>query len=179
MSKHRMTFVTAFAARLAVYCSIMLVRTRLETGPSGAVSGVRPRTVSTNDVSKIKVVIIDSHEAVRRALRIRLGVTDHLEVVGTFADPQAAEKQLQGETPDVIVMGLHSTSDEELFSTALAVRDLTHGSAVVIVLAPYADVMERELLLGAGAKRYLLKHINSNYLIHEIEAVAPHWANSH
>jgi DNA-binding NarL/FixJ family response regulator len=135
--------------------------------------------VSTNDVSKIKVVIIDKHEAVRRALRIRLSVTEHLEVVGTFADPRSAEQLLRSARPDVIVMGLHSATDEELFLTAMAVREMTDGPAVVIVLAPYADVMERELLLGAGAKRYLLKHINSNYLIHEIEAVAPHWANTH
>ena len=134
--------------------------------------------MSSDEVSRIKVVIIDEHEAVRRALRIRLSVTDHLQVVGTYANPLEAAAQIRDEQPDVIVMGLHSVSDEELFSTAIAVRDLTHASAVVIVLAPYADVMERELLLGAGAKRYLLKHINSNQLIHEIEAVAPHWAGS-
>lgn len=174
-----MTFVTAFHSLLPVYWLIMLVRTRLETGPSRAVPDARRGNVNADDVSKIKVVIIDKHEAVRRALRIRLSVTDHLEVVGTFADPRAAEEHLRTEKPDVIVMGLHSTSDEELFSTAVAVRELTYGPAVVIVLAPYADVMERELLLGAGAKRYLLKHINSNYLIHEIEAVVPHWANTH
>ncbi len=118
-------------------------------------------------------MIIDKHEAVRRALRIRLSVTDHLQVLGTFADPASAEKALRSEIADVVVLGLHSASDEELFSTALAIESLTHDSTVVIVLVPYADVMERELLLGAGAKRYLLKHINSNQLIHEIEAVAP------
>jgi DNA-binding response OmpR family regulator len=98
--------------------------------------------------------------------------------LGAFSDPLAAEAMLHEIQPDVIVMGLHSTSDEELFATAVAVREMTDGSAVVIVLAPYADVMEREILLGAGAKRYLLKQINSNQLIHEIEAVAPRWANT-
>jgi DNA-binding NarL/FixJ family response regulator len=110
--------------------------------------------VNSNGASRIKVVVIDEHEAVRRALRIRLSVTDHLQVVGTYANPLEAEAQIRDAQPDVIVMGLHSVSDEELFSTALAVRDMTHASAVVIVLAPFADVMERELLLGAGAKRY-------------------------
>jgi DNA-binding NarL/FixJ family response regulator len=51
------------------------------------------------------------------------------------------------------------------------VHQLSSTATNIIVLAPYADAVERELLLNAGAKRYLLKHINSDQLIQEIEAV--------
>lgn len=127
--------------------------------------------MSVNGEATIKVLIIDPHEAVRRALRIRLNVPRHLQVVGAVADPAAAVPYLLQEKPDVILLGLQNGSDEKLLQTALAVRELAKDTAVVIVLAPYADAIEREMLMQAGAKRYLLKHINSPQLIHEIESV--------
>lgn len=121
---------------------------------------------------QIRVLIIDGHEAVRRALRVRLSVPTHLEVIGVSPTPDAAAEQIKLRRPDVILLGLHAGSDEELARMAKAVYDMSHQAAVVIVLVPYADAVERELLMNAGAKRYLLKHINSDQLIHEIEAAA-------
>ena len=119
----------------------------------------------------IRVLIIDGHEAVRRALRIRLSVPKHLEVVGVAPEPVAAAEQIRSRRPHVILLGLHTSSDEELAKMARAVHEMANEAAHIIVLAPYADAVERELLLNAGAKRYLLKHINSDQLIREIESV--------
>ena len=49
--------------------------------------------------------------------------------------------------------------------------------AAVIVLAPYADEVERLLLQQVGVSCYLLKHIDSGRLIHEIEMAAQHGPN--
>jgi DNA-binding NarL/FixJ family response regulator len=95
-----------------------------------------------------------------------------LEVVGVAVDPGDAMDQIGSSRPDVIILGLQNGSDEDLFQTAIAVKDMIKESPIVIVLAPYVDAVERELLLQAGAKRYLLKHINSMNLIHEIELAA-------
>lgn len=122
--------------------------------------------------NRIRILIIDRHEAVRRALRIRLSAPEQLNVVGVAADPVEALDLITALAPDVIIFGLQNGSDEDLFKTAIAVRDMVKASPVVIVLAPYVDTVERELLLQAGAKRYLLKHINSVNLIHEIELAA-------
>jgi DNA-binding NarL/FixJ family response regulator len=136
-----------------------------------------PAIVTINSDAPIRILIVDRHEAVRRALSIRLNAPNHLEVVGAVDNPHVAAAQIELERPDVILLGLHSATDQELFSMANAVREMSCASAVVIVLAPYADAVEREVLLDAGAKRYLLKHINSNQLIREIESVAPRPAN--
>lgn len=128
-------------------------------------------TIDCDD--KIRILIIDKHEAVRRALRIRLSVPSHLLVVGSVADADIALEQLAVLRPDVIVLGLQNGSQEDLVKTALAVQRMANVPAVVIALAPYIDAVERELLLKAGAKRYLLKHINSQMLIREIELSAP------
>ena len=128
--------------------------------------------MSIIDENRIKILIIDRHEAVRRALRIRLSSPAQLEVVGVAADLGDAMDQMGSSRPDVIILGLQNGSDEDLFQTAIAVRDMIKETPVVIVLAPYADAVERELLLQAGVKRYLLKHINSMNLIQEIELAA-------
>jgi DNA-binding NarL/FixJ family response regulator len=131
-------------------------------------------SVSIIEENRIKILIIDRHEAVRRALRIRLSAPAQLEVVGVAVDPDEALDQIGSSRPDVIIFGLQNGSDEDLFQTTIAIRDMVKETPIVIVLAPYVDTVERELLLQAGAKRYLLKHINSMNLIHEIELAASH-----
>ena len=132
---------------------------------------MEPAYMTGMNETPIRVLIIDGHEAVRRALRIRLSVPKHLEVVGVAPEPVAAAEQIRNRQPHVILLGLHTSSDEELAKMARAVHDMANEASYIIVLVPYADTAERELLLNAGAKRYLLKHINSDQLIREIESV--------
>ncbi len=122
--------------------------------------------------NRIKILIIDKHEAVRRALRIRLSAPAQLEVIGVAADPVEA-LALSVRSARMSSFLVYRMDQMKIsFKTAIAVRDMVKESPIVIVLAPYVDTVERELLLQAGAKRYLLKHINSVNLIHEIELAA-------
>jgi DNA-binding response OmpR family regulator len=50
-------------------------------------------------------------------------------------------------------------------------KALTGHPVGIIVLTSYADDDEHQAALEAGAKRYLLKHIDSASLTAEIEAV--------
>lgn len=127
---------------------------------------------TTEKSKRIKILIIDKHEAVRRALRIRLSAPSQLEVIGTASDPVEALDHIRTFHPDVIIFGLQNGSDEDLFQTAVAIKNMVKEASTIIVLAPFVDSVERELLLQAGAKRYLLKHINSLNLIQEIEIAA-------
>jgi DNA-binding NarL/FixJ family response regulator len=129
--------------------------------------------------NKIRILIIDKHEAVRRALLIRLSVPNHFEVVGSVSDINTALCQMASLKPNVVILGLQNASNDDLFHIALVVREIVNETAVVIALAPYIDAVERELLLQAGAKRYLLKHINSKKLIQEIELSSPSMLASH
>ena len=133
--------------------------------------------VRPESAPKIRVLIVEKHVAVRRALRKRLSATSDLDVLAAVADPAAALPYLDADTacvalPDVILLGLQSGSDEELFATLGIVYQMARCSAAVIVLAPYADEVERLLLQQAGASRYLLKYIDSYRLIQEIKTVA-------
>ncbi len=118
----------------------------------------------------IKVFIIEQHTAVRRALGIRLNVSPNLEVVGTVESSDAAPALVDELRPDVVILGLQRGDDRTMFQIARAVHKLSLTTAV-IVLAPFADEIERQVYLNAGARRYLLKHIDSLRLIREITAV--------
>lgn len=144
-----------------------MLGTPLETGKM-----VRPEIAP-----KIRVLIVEKHVAVRRALRKRLSATPDLDVLAAVADPAAALPYLDYDAdcatpPDVILLGLQSGSDEELFATLHTVHQMARCAAAVIVLAPYADEVERLLLQQAGVSRYLLKYIDSYRLIQEIQTVA-------
>lgn len=142
-----------------------------EVNPAGNQTAVDPAVEARGIEAQIRVLIIDDHEGVRRALRVRLSVPRQFDVVGVSPNPAAAASLIRKKRPDVVLLGLHSSSDDELASIVRAVTEMASMTAVVIVLAPYADAIERELLMNAGAKRYLLKHINSDQLIREIESV--------
>jgi len=120
---------------------------------------------------RIRVMICDGHEAVRRALRIRLSVPEHLEIIGVCGEPVEASDLIRIARPDIVLLGLHRSSDTEMARVVQFVADMSSSAINVVILAPYVDAVEREILLGAGAQRYLLKHINSDQLIKEIEAV--------
>ena len=120
----------------------------------------------------IRVLVVDGHEAVRRALQIRLSVPSNLDVVGVAANLSEAIELKQLLKPDVIVIGLQKGSDEDLQRISGPIRQLSQPPTGVIALVPYADAFEREVLLESGVQRYLLKHINSQLLVTEIEEVA-------
>lgn len=137
---------------------------------------------SPEESPRIRIVIVERHAAVRRALRKRLSATSHLDVIATVQEPAEALPFLKLEDPrceceklaDVVLFGLQNESDEELFKTLQNVRKLTQYSAAVIILAPFADEVERSLMQQAGVSSYLLKYIDSPRLIQEIESVSRH-----
>jgi DNA-binding NarL/FixJ family response regulator len=137
-------------------------------------------TSKAESATKIKIIIVEKHSAVRGALQNRLRAAPHLEVIAAVPEPVAALPYLSPvdragkypAAPEVVLLGLHNGSDDELFETLAIIQQIVRRSAAVIVLAPYADEVERLLMQQAGASRYLLKYIDSQQLIQEIEATA-------
>lgn len=122
-------------------------------------------------MDKVRLLIIDEHEAVRQALATRLSSTPTLDVVAVTQDIETSQNSFNG-LSDVALLGLRSSSDVDLDVTIGIVERLTEWGTAVIILTSYADDIEREMVLHAGAYRYLLKDINSPQLISEIIEVA-------
>ena len=120
---------------------------------------------------KIRLLIIEAHSAVRRALGLRLRAVASMDVVATVASLVEAETAVYQHQPDCILLGLSGLGHDHLRQPVRTVARLAKNTAV-IVLVPYADDLARELFLQAGASRYLLKNIDTTQLIHEIEQVS-------
>lgn len=124
-------------------------------------------------MGETRILIMDRHAEVRKALAKRLQSVDHYQIVGAVADVPCLLRLIQQALPDIVLYGLHTTHGVKLSSSLHDIQQVVHTGVDVIVLSPFIDEVERDLILQAGAKRYLLKHINTPHLIHEIDVLHP------
>lgn len=118
----------------------------------------------------IRLLIIESHAHVRQALVTRLASVRQFEVLDSGADLAEAQKLVAEVKPQVVILGLDRVRGSALRKKIDLLKNLA-GQTAVIVLASYADESTRKHFLQAGADRYLLKDINTEQLIAEIEAI--------
>ena len=123
-------------------------------------------------MEKIRVLIIDEHPAVCEALAARLGSVASIEVVGAQSVFQDGLDCLGTAKPDVVILELKWKSDGDTEPLVAIARKLAGDATAVIVLTSFVDEAERNRVIQAGARRYLLKDIDTRRLIDEIEAVA-------
>ncbi len=121
---------------------------------------------------RIQLVIIDEHPAVRQALVVRLESAPGVEVVSVDTSLQEALPRIRQLRPEVILLGLRTTRRLSPYLMSHIIAELAGLGAGVIALTSFVDVVERDMLLQAGARRYLLKNIDSSRLLAEIEATA-------
>lgn len=120
-------------------------------------------------VEQIGALIIDEHPHVRRALAERLATTESIQVVDTAESIKDALDKMESLHPDVVLLGYRvddGIRDVRLISR-LAER-LAQWQAALLVLTTYSVADEREAVLEAGARRYLLKDIDTDHLLQEI-----------
>ncbi len=130
----------------------------------------RPERYSVPMDAPVRVLIVDDHDDVRRALVARLSVSPLVQVVGNTAEPNEKLVSEMPAPPDVVLVETKRADGRGLE----IVRSLVSGptGAQVIVLTSYHSEWERLTAFCAGAARYLLKDIGSPQLIDEIRAVA-------
>ena len=120
----------------------------------------------------IGVFIIEEHTAVRQALELCLRSSPGINVISAVSTVAEAAVAGSVQRPDVVLLGLKHNDHEKFDLTVEMVKGLAQWRIAVIILASYFDDFERALLLQAGARRYLVKDINSAELIAAIEGVA-------
>jgi CheY-like chemotaxis protein len=92
--------------------------------------------------------------------------------VATARSFQEGLERVRAFQPDVILLEIKGASNLQPNPVGEMAKVLGDHPTGIIVLTSYADDTEREAALQAGARRYLLKHIDSARLLSEIEAVA-------
>ena len=120
----------------------------------------------------VHLLIIDENPAVSEALHARLNSVPRFEVVATASSFELGLQQIRELEPEVVLLELKGRSQYGLDPIGAISRAVSGRPVGVIVLTSYPDDIERAVALHSGAHRYLLKDIDSERLIAEIQAVA-------
>jgi two-component system, NarL family, response regulator LiaR len=120
--------------------------------------------------SKIKVLIVDDHNVVRKGLAALLSDEKYaIEVVGEAGDgEEAVQKSLQLE-PDVILMDLVMPRKDGI-DAILEIRKI-QPKARILVLTSYAEDQKVADALKAGAYGFLMKDTSPDELVQTIRSV--------
>jgi DNA-binding NarL/FixJ family response regulator len=117
----------------------------------------------------IRVVLADDHPVVRSGLRALLESLPGYEVVAEATDGEAAVRETQLTTPDVVLMDIRMPRLDGIEATR-RVRAAVPGTAV-LVLTMFDDDDTVFAAMRAGAQGYLLKGAEQEEIDRAIRAV--------
>lgn len=120
-------------------------------------------------MSPIRVVLVDDHPVVLSGLRALLESLPDYEVVGEAHDGEAAVREVQLTTPDVVLMDIRMPGIDGLEATR-RIR-ATSGATAVLVLTMFDDDDTVFGAMRAGAQGYLLKGADQVEIDRAIRAV--------
>lgn len=118
---------------------------------------------------RLKVMLVDDHQVVRRGLRTLIETADDLEVVAEAASASEAIQQAERSRPDVVVMDVR-LPDGSGIEAAREIRARRQATRILI-LTSFADESAVFSAIMAGASGYLLKEVNEAELLAGIRAV--------
>jgi two-component system, NarL family, nitrate/nitrite response regulator NarL len=119
---------------------------------------------------RIRVVVVDDHTLFRRGITALLARIPEFEIVGEAADGFDGIRVATTLAPDVVLLDLHmpGISGIEATKAILAAAPGTH----VVVLTVSEEPEDLMAALRAGALGYLLKNIDSDFLVDSIRRAA-------
>jgi NarL family two-component system response regulator LiaR len=117
-------------------------------------------------MEKIRVMVVDDHEMVRRGICSYLETEDDLEVVGQAGSGRSAAEMARKLKPDVILMDLIMEHGTGVEATTEIKRDLP--DVQIIILTSYIDENLIFPALEAGALSYLLKTSQADEIVDAI-----------
>jgi NarL family two-component system response regulator LiaR len=125
--------------------------------------------VNVGERERIRVLIVDDHQVVRRGLRTFLELQDDLEVVGEAGDGLQGVELAARLQPDVVLMDIVMPRMDGIEATR-RIKERAAGAGV-IALTSFAGDDQVLPALEAGASSYLLKDVSPEDLVDAIRAV--------
>jgi len=122
------------------------------------------------DEKKIKVLLVDDHDMVRRGLATYLIITPDIEVAGEAADGCEVVELCEKLKPDVILMDLVMPRMGGIEATRLVRKQFPDIQVIALT-----SFVEKELVqesLRAGAISYLLKNVSGEELAAAVRSAA-------
>ncbi len=119
---------------------------------------------------RIRIVVVDDHTLFRRGITALLARVPDFDVVGEAADGFEGIRAVASARPDVVLLDLHMPGITGVEATKAMLRD---GPGVHVVMLTVSEEPEDLMAcLRAGALGYLLKNIDSDFLVASIRRAA-------
>lgn len=117
-----------------------------------------------------RILLVDDHTLFRSGIRALLASQEDIDVVGEAGEGSEALKLCQILKPDIVLLDLNMPGLSGLEVLKLILEDSPQQSVIMLTLSEEADDLLKALQLGA--KGYLLKNSNVDYLVNAIRLVA-------
>jgi DNA-binding NarL/FixJ family response regulator len=124
----------------------------------------------TRSAKKLRILVADDHELVRRGIRGLLRIRRGWTVVGEAANGREAVEKATKLKPDVAIVDI-SMPDLDGLQATRQIREVAPGASVVILTMHESDQMVRRVL-EAGALGYVLKSDLATHLVRAVRDVS-------
>jgi len=121
-------------------------------------------------MKRLRILIVDDHEVVRRGLHALLGTQAGWEVVGEAANGPDAVKQVNQINPDVVIMDITMPVMSGLDATRLIMETAPQTKVLIFTMHDSEQMMQTAL--EAGARGYVLKSNAASDLVAAIKALS-------
>ncbi|MEV8336615.1 response regulator transcription factor [Streptomyces niveus] len=121
------------------------------------------------DEKKIRVLLVDDHQVVRRGLRTFLEIQDDIEVVGEASDGDEGVAGAEELRPDVVLMDIKMPGTDGI-EALRKLRELANPAKVLIVTS-FTEQRTVVPALRAGAAGYVYKDVDPEALAGAIRSV--------
>ena len=121
-------------------------------------------------MSKLRIFLIDDHNLFRSGVKALLARQPDFEVVGEAADGLEGLKRAKQLKPDVVLLDLNMPGISGREAVKMLVEELPRTQVLMLTVSEDAeDLMDT---LKSGARGYLLKNIDADYLVESIRRAA-------
>jgi two-component system, NarL family, nitrate/nitrite response regulator NarL len=111
----------------------------------------------------VRILLVDDHNLFRSGVKALLQRQPDFEVVGEAADGLEGVKRAKQLTPDLVLLDLHMPGLSGLEALRMLHEELPQVPVLMLTVSEDADDLVEAL--QAGARGYLLKNIDADYLV--------------
>ena len=123
-----------------------------------------------NTEPQIRIVLIDDHTLFRSGIKALLARQEDFEVIGEASDGLSGVKLVEQQQPDVVLLDLDMPvmNGREALAQILSSRP----DQTVVMLTVSEDSEDLTECMRLGARGFLLKNINAEFLVDAIKKAA-------